>query len=95
MTYTAHNLFNDLQDTSYSAVVQMPSHELQRIVRDLSQFHDTVNITCSKEGVQFSTTPDASTSQAKIILRPNSSSDTKESEQVRNTASSLGLVQMS
>lgn len=66
----------------YSAVVKMPSHELQRIVRDLSQFHDTVNITCNKEGVQFSTTADSATSQAKIILRPNISSDTKESEQV-------------
>ena len=61
----------------------MPSHELQRIVRDLSQFHDTVNISCSKEGIQFSTTPDSSTSQAKITLRPNASSDVKESEQVK------------
>ncbi len=60
----------------------MPAHELQRIVRDLSQFHDTINITCSKEGIQFSTTADSSTSQAKIILRPNTSSDAKESEQV-------------
>ena len=72
-----------LQETTYSAVVQMPSHDLQRIVRDLSQFHDTVNISCSKEGVQFSTTADSSsTSQAKILLRPNVSSDSKESEQV-------------
>ncbi len=74
-----------VQETPYSAVVQMPSHELQRIVRDLSQFHDTVNISCSKEGVQFSTTADsATTSQAKILLRPNVSSDGKESEQVYN-----------
>lgn len=70
------------QDTAYSAVVQMPSHELQRIVRDLSQFHDTVNISCNKEGIQFSTTADSATSQAKIILRPNVTSDVKESEQV-------------
>lgn len=60
----------------------MPSHELQRIVRDLSQFHDTVNISCSKEAIMFSTSADSSSSQAKITLRPNASSDTKESEQV-------------
>lgn len=71
-----------LPDTEYDAVVRMPSHELQRIVRDLSQFHDTVNIGCSKEAIQFSTSADASSSQAKITLRPSASSDTKESEQV-------------
>ena len=54
--------------------------ELQRIVRDLSQFHDTVNITCNKEGIQFSTTADSSTSQARILLRPTSSVDTKGTE---------------
>lgn len=71
-----------LPDETYSAVVQMPSNELQRIVRDLSQFHDTVNISCTKEAIMFSTSADSSSSQAKITLRPNASSDTKESDQV-------------
>jgi len=36
-------------DTKYDVEVQMPSSELTRICRDLSQFGDSVTITCDKE----------------------------------------------
>jgi len=39
--------------TDYQAVVTLPSLEFQRIVRDLLQFDATVNITVTKQGVQF------------------------------------------
>ena len=42
------------QDSEYSAVVQLPSGEFQRICRDLSQFGDSLVIACTKDGVEFS-----------------------------------------
>lgn len=43
-----------IPDTDYAAVVKLPSAELQRIVKDLSQFGDSIVVTASKEGVSFS-----------------------------------------
>jgi len=43
-----------IPDTDYDAIVKMPSGEFQRVVRDLSQFGDSLVISCSKEGVKFS-----------------------------------------
>ena len=37
-----------LQDTEYHAVVKMPTHEFQKICRDMSQIGDSVLITCTK-----------------------------------------------
>ena len=67
------------QDTTYSGVVQMPSHEFQRICRDLSQFSDSLMISCTKDGVEFSASGDVG--RAKITVRQNASVD-KEDEQV-------------
>ncbi len=67
------------QDTAYDAVVKMPSHEFQRVCRDLSQFGESLVITCTKDGVQFSSSGDIGS--AKITLRQNSSIE-GEKEQV-------------
>jgi len=68
-----------IPDTTYSGVVQMPSHEFQRICRDLSQFSDSLMISCTKDGVEFSASGDVG--RAKITVRQNASVD-KEDEQV-------------
>ena len=57
----------------------MPSHQFQRICRDLSQFGDSVLITCTKDGVQFSSSGDIGS--GKVELRQSASVD-KESEEV-------------
>lgn len=57
----------------------MPSAELQRICRDLSNFGDSVNIACTKDGVSFSASGDLGS--GRITLRQNCSVD-KEDEQV-------------
>ena len=61
--------------------VTMPSSELQRICRDLSNFGDSVNISCTKDGVSFSASGDLGS--GRITLRQNYSVD-KEDEQVSN-----------
>ena len=43
-----------IPETDYAAVVKLPSSEFQRIIKDLSQFGESVVIACSKEGVKFS-----------------------------------------
>lgn len=73
--------FHAPQDTTYSGVVQMPSHEFQRICRDLSQFSDSLTISCTKDGVEFSASGDVG--RAKITVRQNACAD-KEEEQVRS-----------
>merc|ERR1712004_133078 len=47
-----------IPETDYSAVIKMPSGEFQRVVRDLSQFGESVVISCTKEGVKFSAAGD-------------------------------------
>ena len=59
----------------------MPSHEFQRICRDLSQFSDSLTISCTKDGVEFSASGDVG--RAKITVRQNACAD-KEEEQVRS-----------
>ncbi|XP_077867275.1 uncharacterized protein LOC100374933 [Saccoglossus kowalevskii] len=65
-----------IPETDYSAVVTMPSHEFQRICRDLSQIGESVIISCNKEGVQFSASGDLGTGN--ITLRQNTSVDKEE-----------------
>jgi len=43
----------DIPGTDYQAVVTLPSLDFQRMVRDLSQFDDSVTITVTQQGVQF------------------------------------------
>ncbi len=74
------------QETTYDAVVRLPSHEFQRICRDLSQFGESLVITCTKDGVQFSASGDIGS--AKITLRQNSSIE-GEKEQVHAKCSNV------
>lgn len=67
-------------------MVTMPSSELQRICRDLSNFGDSVNIACTKDGVSFSASGDLGS--GRITLRQNSSVD-KEEEQVCSVCAQL------
>lgn len=39
----------------------MPSAEFARIIRDLSQFGETIAIACTKEGIKFSAAGDHGT----------------------------------
>ena len=68
-----------LQEEEHDVIVTMPSSELQRICRDLSNFGDSVNIACTKDGVSFSASGDLGS--GRITLRQNYSVD-KEEEQV-------------
>ncbi|KAK3713157.1 hypothetical protein QZH41_010053 [Actinostola sp. cb2023] len=84
-TYTTKLMDIDIDnlgipDQKYDATIKMPSHEFQRIIRDLSQMGDSVVIACMKEAVTFSVNGDSGS--GKITLRQNASVDQK-SEQVR------------
>merc|ERR1711937_839037 len=43
-----------IPETDYAAVIKMPSSEFQRVIKDLSQFGESVVISCTKEGAKFS-----------------------------------------
>ncbi|XP_031553803.1 proliferating cell nuclear antigen-like [Actinia tenebrosa] len=68
-----------IPDQKYDATVKLPSHEFQRIIRDLSQMGDSVIIACTKDGVTFSVNGDSGS--GKITLRQNASVD-KSGEQI-------------
>ena len=66
-----------IPDINYSAVIKMPSDELQRVVRELSEFGNSLVINCAKEGeVKFAAAGDNGTGN--IRLR----SDGREEEAV-------------
>ncbi|KAI6656134.1 hypothetical protein LOD99_1467 [Oopsacas minuta] len=58
-----------IPDMEYDSIVKMPSNEFQRICRDLSLLGESVQIACTKDGVQF--TSSGSIGSGKISLRPN------------------------
>ncbi|XP_074647694.1 proliferating cell nuclear antigen-like [Tubulanus polymorphus] len=62
-----------IPDTDYTCVVRMPSAEFQRICRDLSQIGDTVVISCTKEGIKFTSSGDLGTGN--ITLAQHASAD--------------------
>ena len=68
-----------IPDTEYKCIVKMPSAELQRICRDLSQMGEAITITVAKDGVHFSASGDIG--KANIKLSQNSNAD-KENEGV-------------
>jgi len=68
-----------IPDTEYSAVVQMPAGEFQRITRDLQVLGDTVIISAGKDGVRFSVNGELG--NGNILIRPSDSADTKEGEE--------------
>ncbi|KAK0182872.1 hypothetical protein PV327_000961 [Microctonus hyperodae] len=55
-----------IPETEYSCVVKMPSAEFARIIRDLSQFGETIAIACTKEGIKFSAAGDHGTANVKM-----------------------------
>ncbi|CAH1401855.1 unnamed protein product [Nezara viridula] len=63
----------DIPETDYACVMKMPSSEFARIFKMLLQFGETVEISCSKEGVKFSTSGDLGS--ANIKLAPNNTTD--------------------
>ena len=64
------NLLCTLQETEYACVVKMPAGEFARICRDLSQFGDSIVISCSKQGVKFSASGDIGSGTAPSLQGP-------------------------
>jgi len=64
-----------IPETDYACVVKMPSNEFARIVRDLSQFGESIAISCSKQGVKFSSTGDIGTGNVKLAQGSSADSD--------------------
>ncbi|GAA53206.1 proliferating cell nuclear antigen [Clonorchis sinensis] len=62
---------DNAHDTDYKCVIKMPSSELQRICRDLSQIGDSVVISVAKDGVLFSSTGDLGTGNIKLSQSAN------------------------
>eukprot|EP00043_Microstomoeca_roanoka_P003509 m.44190 g.44190 ORF g.44190 m.44190 type:complete len:264 (+) comp12093_c0_seq1:359-1150(+) len=68
-----------IPDQEHTATVKMPAGEFHGICRDLSSIGETVQISVTKEGVQFTASGD--TGKGTITLRNNSSVD-QEGQQV-------------
>jgi len=60
-----------IPETDYAAVIKMPAGEFQRVVRDLSQFGESVVISCTKEGVKFSAAGDIGVGNIKLAQTAN------------------------
>jgi len=69
-----------IPDQEYDATIKLPSSELARICRDLSQFGDTVTLACTKDGIRFSCQGEQGS--GKITLRHTSAVDSKEENEV-------------
>ncbi|KAL3472928.1 Mysoin-binding motif of peroxisomes-domain-containing protein [Aspergillus californicus] len=65
-----------IPETEYSATVEMPSSEFQRICRDLNNISESVVIEATKEGVKFSCTGDIG--NGAVTLRQHTSVDKPE-----------------
>lgn len=65
-----------IPETEYSCTVRLPSAEFQRIMRDLSVLGDTCTISCTKEGVRFSSSGDLGTGN--ILLKHNPAVDKED-----------------
>ena len=62
-----------IPDTHYKCTVTMPAGEFQRICRDLTAIGDTVQLSCSKDGLTFSVSGDLGTGN--ITCRQSSSDE--------------------
>ena len=60
-----------IPETDFSCVIRMPSTEFARICRDLSQFGESIVISCTKEGVKFSSGGDIGTANVKLAQTNN------------------------
>uniref|UniRef100_A0A6A7FPY7 DNA sliding clamp PCNA n=2 Tax=Hirondellea gigas TaxID=1518452 RepID=A0A6A7FPY7_9CRUS len=55
-----------IPETEYCCIIKLPSGEFARICRDLSQFGESIVISCTKEGVKFSAAGDIGTANIKL-----------------------------
>merc|ERR1712215_670719 len=55
-----------IPETEYACIIKLPSSEFARICRDLSQFGESIIISCSKEGVKFSAQGDIGSANIKL-----------------------------
>ena len=58
-------------------MIKLPSTDFQRITRDVTQFGDSMVITCTKEGIQFATPPSNTDGSAKMTLKEGAAMDKK------------------
>lgn len=65
-----------IPEQDYAVTVKLPSTELARICRDLSQLGDTLEIAVTKDGVQFQTKGDVGT--GKVTLKQTTNADKEE-----------------
>ena len=62
---------SDFLFPDYASVIKMPSAEFQRVIKDLSQFGESVVISCTKEGVKFSAAGDIGVGNIKLAQTAN------------------------
>merc|ERR1712107_903830 len=60
-----------IPETDYAAVIKLPSMEFQRVIKDLSQFGESVVISCTKEGIKFSAAGDIGVGNIKLAQTAN------------------------
>lgn len=60
-----------IPETDYAVVVKLPSSEFQRIIKDLSQFGESVVISCTREGVRFVVAGDIGTGNIMLAQTAN------------------------
>jgi len=60
-----------IPETNYACVVHLPAAEFARICRDLSQFGESIIISCTKEGVKFSSVGDVGSANIKLAQTSN------------------------
>ena len=60
-----------IPETDYACVIKMPAREFAQVVRDLSQFGESVVISCTKEGVKFSAAGDIGMGNIKLAQTAN------------------------
>lgn len=65
-----------IPDNEYDATVKLPAAEFQRIVKDLATIGDTVEVSVTKDAVQFATSGDIGS--ANIMCRQNKTADKPE-----------------
>ncbi|OQV16446.1 Proliferating cell nuclear antigen [Hypsibius exemplaris] len=64
-----------IPEIEYDCVVKMPSTEFRRVVQDLAQFGDSIDIVCAKTNVLFEATGDIGKGQIRLSERSSKKSD--------------------
>ena len=82
-----------IPETEYEPRVTMVSSEFTRIIRDLSQFGESVRIEVNKEGVRF--TSDGAAANDKVSLlqaEEEAEGSTSEKEEKKVKSDNVGMV---